>query len=162
MKKIIFVALAASCALTLPAHAGVFDHSAIQRGAISMVCYRDPCSVVKVLGFRQLQRSETQSMIELKVLGGEKKWGKRNLNRTMEKKNISWNSSPHSIIITCSKTAPAWATNGYEEVLPLNPNGVPGRFENSAHLYFQACHAYEGASGAGAARFGYNVLEVLE
>lgn len=130
------------------ANAAPFNHSAIQKGAISESCYRDPCSIGKVLSFRQIQKSPNQSMIELKVLGGTKSSSGR----------VSWNKKPHTVVVTCSKTAPSVAINGFEETLPLNPNGVPGAQENSAGLYLQACHAYkEGDSSAGAIKYGYNV-----
>lgn len=147
MRFIITAALLLSVASV--AQASPFNHGLIQKGAINKGCYRDPCSVGKVVSFRKLQQSKDQSMIELKMLGGTQADGSR----------IVWNRKPHSLIITCSKTRPAIDMDGQASIIPLNPDGVPGVMENSASLYLQACHGYTQGDTAGAsARYGYNIV----
>lgn len=151
MKKLLILVGCALPTLTFAANQNTnFNHSGIQKGAISESCYHDPCSVAKVTNFKQLQKSPEQSLIELTLLGGSRNW---------KSKKTLWNKSTHKVFITCSKERPTVAIDGQTTVVPLNPQGVPGVLYSDAELYLKACHNYEGADTKAAVKFGYNIQE---
>lgn len=126
-----------------------FDHSAVQKGAITESCYRDPCSGARVVDFKQLDVTENSSMIELTLLGYSKDW---------ETEQKEWNQYSHKTYILCSLQAPTLILGSEVTTLPLNPRmGVSGALMSSTELYFQACHNYEGDDTVGAGMFGYDI-----
>lgn len=151
MRKLLILIGCALPGLTLAANQNVkFNHSGIQKGAISESCYHNPCSVAKVTNFKQLQKSPEQSLIELTLLGGSQDW---------KAKKVSWGKTTHKVFITCSLKRPTVAMDGQTTVVPLNPYGVPGVLYSDAMLYLKACHNYEGADTRAAKKYGYNVEE---
>lgn len=128
-----------------------FDHSAIQRGAISESCYHDPCSVAKVMDFQQIERGCNHSLIKLKVVGGSKPW---------DSKKIEWNNNPHNILITCSLEKPTVQIEDDITVLPINRRDtVPGVLVSTTELYLQACHNFHKDSTEAAIKYGYDVRD---
>ena len=129
----------------------VFDHSEVQKKVTLESCYHDPCSVMRVMGFKQLGRTPTESNIELTVVGGTKGW---------EDKNVEWNHEAHTVQFKCSITKPTIGSGESANVVPLNDNGVPGVYWSDAEYYMHACHSYNGEMGEGIRKFGYNVQEM--
>lgn len=148
MRNILFISLFSLFSMLVKAEN--FNHSAVKIGKITESCYHNPCSVAKIKGFRQLQKSPEQSMLELTLLGGKKEW---------KKKKIIWNKHPHKVYIICSKTHPTISIDGQSEVLPLSPDDmIPGVLMSDAELYFLACHAYKGNVEDGVNKFGYHAI----
>lgn len=130
-----------------------FNHTGIQKGAISESCYREPCVVAKVLSFENISHTANTSRIKLILLGGE---------RAYESKSVSWNKKPHTLIVNCSLSRPVIEKIGQQPTLiPLgNPSGgVPGALVGSAELYLKACHNFTGTIEDAVSRFGYQVQE---
>lgn len=128
-----------------------FDHSGIRVGTVTETCYREPCSVAKVLGFEVLPQNTGESRITLILLGG---------TRPYEGKAVSWNEQPHGVIIDCSVSRPSVATIGRPPVLlPLgSETGVPGVLTSAANLYLKACHNTSiGNMDTVISTFGYKV-----
>ncbi|MDH2274042.1 hypothetical protein [Moraxella porci] len=125
-----------------------FNHTGVQVGKTLEGCYHNPCSIGKVKQFKILQKSPNQVMLELTILGGSREFNSR---------KITWNKKPHKAYVTCSKSKPSIGLEGEVDVVPLNPEFVPGMLYNSAQYYLQACHNYYGSAEDGAKRFGYNV-----
>lgn len=128
----------------------VFDHSEVQQKVTLESCYHDPCSVMRVMGFKQLDSTPTESNIELTVVGGTKGW---------EDKNVEWNHEAHTVQFKCSITKPTIGTGESANVVPLNDNGLPGVYWSDAEYYMHACHSYNGEMGEGIRKFGYNVQD---
>ena len=151
MKKLLILIGCALPGLAFEANQNVkFNHSGVQKGAISESCYHDPCSVAKVTNFKQLQKSPEQSLIELTLLGGSRNW---------KSKKTLWNKSTHKVFITCSIERPTIAIDGQTTIVPLSPNGVPGVFYSDTTLYLRACHNYVGDDSKAAIKYGYNIQE---
>lgn len=127
-----------------------FDHSGVQVGAMLESCYHDPCSVAEVQGFKLINKTATESNLELTLLGG---------SRGFESESVDWNTEPHTIQVHCSITKPTLKIEGQETVIPLNSSGVPGVLWSDAETYMQACHNYTGEMDAGIKKFGYNVRD---
>lgn len=127
-----------------------FDFSGVQKGSQLESCYHDPCSIARVMEFKQLGQSPTETSIELTVVGG---------SRESESEHIEWNHEAHKIQIQCSLTKPIVQTGEQVTVIPLNASGVPGVLWSDAEFYMQACHNYTGEMGAGIQQYGYNVQE---
>lgn len=140
------VFLGASVAHAKPA----FNHGGLKSGATLEMCYREPCTVAKVISFKQLSKNSNSSMLELTLLYGEKP----------ANKTVRWNKQTNKIYVTCSYRHP---TITYEEqvtILPLNPSlGVPGVLMNDAELYLWACHNSKDTDTVAARKFGYDVQE---
>lgn len=131
--------------------APLFNHNALKQGAIQETCYREPCSIAKVIGFKQLAKTSKSSMLELTLLGGERQY---------KKKNVRWNKNPHKVYITCSQDNPTMTLDGQVTILPLNPSmSVPGVLTSDTELYLWACHNFKGSDTVAARKFGYNVHE---
>lgn len=128
-----------------------FTHKGIQKGAISESCYHNPCSIAKVITFKQLDRTNESSMIELTVLGGHRDW---------DSKKINWNKKYHKVYVTCSMLNPTVSLGGQVTIIPLNKNGVPGVLASDSELYLKACHNFNGSDTEAAKKFGYHVEEV--
>nr|WP_228719633.1 DUF2939 domain-containing protein [Acinetobacter baumannii]UMW89928.1 Unknown (DUF2939-domain) [Acinetobacter baumannii] len=126
----------------------VFDYSGVQKGAQLESCYHDPCSIAKVMGFKLINQTPTESDLELTVVGG---------SRGFESESIEWNHEAHKIQIHCSITKPTLQIGDQVTVIPLNDSGVPGVLWSDAETYMQACHNYTGEMGAGIQQYGYNV-----
>lgn len=138
--------------LSAVVYAASFNHSGIQKGSITESCYREPCSVSKVLAFKQLSKSAGSSMIELTLLGGEK--------QTFRSKTVKWNKKPHKVYITCSIQAPTVTMDSQVTTLPINRNmDVPGVLYSDTELYLKACHNFNGDATKAARRFGYDVTD---
>lgn len=152
MKQAIYSALLmAGLAMMQPVwSAPKFNHAGIQKGAISESCYHEPCSIGKVLVFKQLNKTRDSSMIELTLLGGERMW---------KSKKITWNKRTHKVYITCSLSNPTLTIGGQVTTLPLSPRWTaPGVLYSATQLYMQTCHNMKGADESEVAkRFGYNV-----
>lgn len=128
-----------------------FDHTGIQKGAYAETCYHNPCSVAKVQSFKQLKKTETQSNIELSLIGGSKAW---------DSKKIDWNKQPHKVQIYCSITHPIVQIDRQKTLIPINTGfGVPGRLMVDAELYLQACHNFKGSVEQAAQKYRYNVQD---
>lgn len=125
-----------------------FDFSGIQKGAQFESCYHDPCSIGRVMEFKQLSQTPTEANIELTIVGGSRGW---------EAKDIEWNHEAHKIQIQCSMTRPTVQVGDQVTIVPLNDSGVPGVLWSDAETYMQACHNYTGEMGAGIRQYGYNV-----
>ena len=153
MKKIAYSLILAAGFIMQPTFAAPkFNHAGVQKGAISESCYHEPCSVGKVLSFKQLNKTANSSMIELTLLGGERKW---------KAKKTTWNAKPHKIYITCSTRSPTLTIGEQVTILPLNPSWTaPSVLYSTTQLYIQACHNIKNADESQVAkRFGYNVQE---
>lgn len=149
MKKIILFVCASI--VSMGAVAASFNHAGIQKGSITESCYRDPCSVSKVLAFKQLSKSANSSMIELTLLGGSRPWSS---------KKVEWNKKPHKVYVTCSIQAPTLTLDGQVTTLPINRNmDVPGVLYSATELYLKACHNFNGDATKAARRFGYDVTD---
>ena len=85
--------------LTFDANAAnpTFNHKGIQKGTISESCYRDPCSVVKVMKFEILKKTPQATSIKLKLVGGSREW---------DAKKTLWNHDFHNVYVTCSIKKP--------------------------------------------------------
>ena len=127
-----------------------FDYSGVQKGAQLESCYHDPCSIAKVMEFKLIDQTPTESDIELTLVGGSKEF---------EAKSIEWNHVTHTIQIHCSITKPTVQLGDQVTVIPLNESGVPGVLWSDAETYMQACHNYIGEMGAGIQQYGYNVQD---
>lgn len=128
-----------------------FDHSGIQKGAYTETCYHNPCSVAKVVSFKQLKQTATQSNIELTLLGGSKVW---------DSKKIDWNKKPHKVQVYCSITHPIVQIDRQKTLLPINDGfGVPGVLMVDAELYLQACHNFNRSVQKAAEIYGYDVYD---
>ena len=125
-----------------------FDFSGVQKGAQLESCYHEPCSVGRVMEFKQLSQTPTESIIELTLVGG---------SREFESESIEWNHEAHKIQIQCSITKPTVMNGDQVTVVPLNNSGVPGVFWADAEYYMQACHNYTGEMVGGIQKYGYNV-----
>ncbi len=128
-----------------------FDFSGVQKGAQLASCYHDPCSIAKVMEFKQLSQTPTESNIELTLVGGSRGW---------DAEKIEWNHETHKIQIQCSLTKPTVQIGDQVTVVPLNDSGVPGVLWADAEYYMQACHNYTGEMGAGIQNYGYNVHDI--
>ena len=62
--------VASLLAITLNATAAnpTFNHKGIQKGAISETCYRNPCSIGKVMKFEILKKTPQTTLIKLKLV----------------------------------------------------------------------------------------------
>lgn len=150
MKKIVLFVCASI--VSMSAVAAGFNHSGVQKGSITESCYREPCSVSKVLAFKQLSKSANSSMIELTLLGGERP--------TFRSKTVKWNKKSHKVYVTCSIQAPTVTLNGQVTTLPINREmTVPGVLYSDTELYLKACHNFSGDATKAARRFGYDVTD---
>ena len=127
-----------------------FDFSGVQKGSQLESCYHDPCSIARVMEFKQLNQTPTETNIELTVVGG---------SREFEFEHIDWNHEAHKIQIQCSLTKPIVQIGEQVTVIPLNASGVSGVLWSDAETYLQACHNYTGEMMAGIQQYGYNVQE---
>ncbi|EPF79742.1 hypothetical protein [Acinetobacter rudis] len=126
-----------------------FDHTGIQKGAYVETCYHNPCSVAKVQSFKQLKQTNTQSNIELTLIGGSKAW---------DSKKIDWDKQPHKVKVYCSITHPIVQIDRQKTLLPINEGfGVPGILMVDAELYLQACHNFHSSVQKAAEIYGYDV-----
>ena len=140
-------------ALTFSATAAnpTFNHKGIQKGAISESCYRDPCSIGKVMNFEIVKKTPQTTLIKLKLVGGSRNWNT---------KKIVWNHDFHTVYVTCSIKKPTLERDDQITILPLNPESiVPGVLISDAELYLQACHNYSNYDPKAAKRYGYNVRD---
>jgi len=128
--------------------AAAFDFSGVQKGAQLESCYHDPCTIGRVVAFKQLSQTPAESNIELTLIGGSRGW---------DAEKIEWNHEAHKIQIQCSLTKPTLQIGDQVTVIPLNDSGVPGVLWSDAETYMQACHNYTGEMGAGIQQYGYNV-----
>lgn len=127
----------------------MFDHSGVQKKGVLQSCYRDPCSVARVMEFKQLSQTPTESNIELTVVGG---------SQGFEANDIEWNHQAHKIRFKCSLTQPTVYIDDQETVVPLNNGlGVPGVLMVDSDFYTQACHNHEGDNSEVINKYGYNV-----
>lgn len=127
-----------------------FDFSGVQKGSQLESCYHDPCSIARVMEFKQLNQTPTETIIELTVVGG---------SREFESEHIDWNHEARKIQIQCSLTKPIVQIGEQVTVIPLNASGVSGVLWSDAETYLQACHNYTGEMMAGIQQYGYNVQE---
>lgn len=128
-----------------------FNHKGIQKGAISESCYRDPCSVAKVMKFEILKKTPQATSIKLKMVGGIREWNE---------KKITWNHDFHDVYVTCSIKKPIVKIGDQITVVPINPKGaISGVLISDAELYLHTCHNYYGAIEEAAKKYGYNVKE---
>ncbi|WP_119684707.1 DUF2939 domain-containing protein [Acinetobacter pittii] len=128
----------------------IFNFSGVQKGAKLESCYHDPCSIIRVMEFKLIKQTPTESNIELSVVGGSRGW---------DAKKIEWNHEAHKIQIQCSITKPTLQIEDEVTIIPLNDSGVPGVLWSDAETYMQACHNYTGDMGAGIQQYGYNVQD---
>ena len=120
-------------------------------------CHMGSCSWAKWISVRSLSSSDSKQALEITLLGGESEHDEASDYPSSPKGvAISWNSEPHTVKVTCSRTAPSVS----DELLSLNPEtGVPGVQESAAELYFVACHSYFDGYQSGIDKFAYNVKE---
>ncbi len=128
-----------------------FNHKGIQKGAISESCYREPCSVAKVMKFDILKKTPQTTSIKLKLVGG---------SRNYNSKKITWNSDFHDVYVTCSIKKPTVRMDDQITIVPINPEGaISGVLISDAELYLHTCHNYKGDISGAAKKYGYNVKE---
>lgn len=128
-----------------------FNHKGIQKGATSTSCYRDPCSIVKVMNFKLLKNTSDYRLIKLKVVGGREGW---------ESEKTVWNHSFHDLYITCSLKKPSVKNEDQVTIIPINrQEAVPGVLYADTTLYLKACHNFDGESTDAAKKYGYNIKE---
>lgn len=127
-----------------------FNFSGVQKGAKLESCYHDPCSIARVMEFKLIKQTPTESNIELTLVGGSRGW---------DAKQIEWNHEAHKIQIQCSITKPTIQIEDQVTIVPLNNSGVPGVLWSDAETYMQACHNYTGDMDAGIQQYGYNVQD---
>ena len=128
-----------------------FNHKGIQKGAESFSCYRDPCSVVKVMNFELLKSTSNYKLIKLKVVGGRQGW---------DSEKTIWNHHFHNLYITCSLKKPSVKNGEQTTIVPINRQmAVPGVLYADTTLYLKACHNFDGESTDAAKKYGYNVKE---
>lgn len=150
MKKLIFISVLSVISTSVFA-ANLFDHRNIQKGATSENCYRDPCSIVRVMDFKLLDKRSDYHFLKLKVVGGTRNW---------DSKKIIWNHNFHNLYITCSLESPTIQNGDQITKLPINPKmGIPGVLFGDGMLYAQACHNYNGDVSDLANKYGYNVTD---
>ncbi|PNK59815.1 hypothetical protein [Psychrobacter sp. FDAARGOS_221] len=150
MKKLALIAALSTVSTSLFA-ANIFDHRGIQKGAISESCYHNPCSIVRVMDFKLLEKTPRHHMLKLKVVGGQRSWNS---------KKIVWNHHFHNLYITCSLQSPTVQTGDQVTVLPINQGmALPGVLYAEGVLYAQACHNFDGDATDLAKKYGYNVSE---
>jgi len=141
------------CVVAMPSVAAVnlFNHKGIQKGAVSENCYRNPCSIIKVMDFKLLENRPNYRLIQLKVVGGRRGW---------EAKNINWNHNTHNLYITCSLTSPTVQNGDQITTLPINSDYVlPGVLYGDGILYSQACHNSDADMDKLAIKYGYNIAD---
>ena len=128
-----------------------FNHKGIQKGAESFSCYRDPCSVVKVMNFELLKSTSNYKLIKLKVVGGRQGW---------DSEKTIWNHHFHNLYITCSLKKPSVKNGEQTTIVPINRQmAVPGVLYADTTLYLKACHNFDGESTDAAKKYGYNVKD---
>lgn len=151
MKNIFFILFTVFMATLAQAKSSTFDHTGIQKGAISESCYHNPCSVAKVMEFNLLESNEDYHILQLNVVGGTKPW---------ESRKVAWNKYPHNIYVTCSLKSPTVQIGDYFTTLPINSEyTVPGILYSTATLYLKACHNFDRDATEAAAKYGYDVNE---
>ena len=118
---------------------------------ITESCYRDPCSVGKTISVDILKEDSYETVLKVKLLGGEKTW---------DSEEIVWNSSPHNIFVKCSKTNPTITIGNQSTIIPLNKNmGIPGVLVSDAETYLNYCHSSTLPIDQAVVKFNYNVRE---
>ena len=128
-----------------------FNHKGIQKGSVSESCYREPCSVAKVMKFDILKKTPQTTSIKLKLVGG---------SRNYDSKKITWNHDFHDVYVTCSIKKPTVKIGDQITIVPINPEGaISGVLISDADLYLHTCHNYYGAIEEAAKKYGYNVKE---
>ena len=128
-----------------------FNHKGIQKGAVSESCYREPCSVGKVMKFDILKKTHQTTSIKLKLVGG---------SRNYNSKKITWNHDFHDVYVTCSIKKPTVRMDDQITIVPINPEGaISGALMSDAELYLHTCHNYKGDVTEAAKKYGYNVKE---
>jgi len=128
-----------------------FNHKGIQKDAISESCYRNPCSVAKVINFEILKKTPQTTSIKLKLVGGSREW---------DAKKAVWNHDFHTVYVTCSIKKPTVKMGNQITIIPINPEGaISGVLMSDAELYLHTCHNYDGAVEDAARKYGYNVKE---
>ena len=50
----------------------LFNHNALKQGAIQETCYREPCSIAKVIGFKQLAKTSKKFYVGIDLIGRRK------------------------------------------------------------------------------------------
>ena len=138
-------------AATVQAAPAKFNHSGIQKGKVIETCYHSPCSVAKFVSYKQLNKTATESKIQVTLLGGSREW---------EAKKIDWNRSPHKVTVNCSYKRPTVQIGSQKTLIPLNDGlGVPGVLMVDAELYLYVCHKFEGSIDKAVQKYGYNVQD---
>lgn len=128
-----------------------FNHKGIQKGAVSESCYREPCSVGKVMKFDILKKTPQTTLIKLKLVGG---------SRNYNSKKITWSHDFHDVYVTCSIKKPTVRMDDQITIVPINPEGaISGVLISDAELYLHTCHNYKGDISEAARKYGYNVKE---
>ena len=128
-----------------------FNHKGIQKGAISESCYRDPCSIAKVMNFEILKKTPQTTLIKLNIVGGSRNWNS---------KKIVWNHNFHNVYVTCSIKKPTVQIGEQVTIVPINPEGaISGVLISDAELYLHTCHNYNDEITKAAKKHGYNVKE---
>ena len=151
MKLSVKFLLVSIVSITFNAHATnpTFNHEGIQKGAISESCYRDPCSVAKVMEFEILEKTPQATSIRLKIIGGSREW---------DAKKTLWDHDFHDVYVTCSIKEPTVKTGDQITIVPINPEGsMIGVLISDAELYLHTCHNYDGEISKAAKKYGYNI-----
>lgn len=131
-----------------------FNHSGVQKGAIIKGCYHNPCSIGKVIKFKQLSKTSTSSQIELTMHGAT-----QYLDDNGNPKKTIWNKQTHKVYVTCSIRYPTLTSGDDVHILPLNPNtSAYGANFNNINFYLTACHNDPDEEKI-VKKFGYKVSE---
>lgn len=133
------------------ANSAEFNHGGLIKGKVTETCYHEPCSVAQIQSYRVLNKGYAETKLEVTLLGGSRNW---------EAKEVSWNKTPHKVIVHCSYTQPTIQFGSQKTLIPLNDEwGVPGILMSSAELYLYACHNFTGDMTKAINRYGYNVYD---
>lgn len=151
MKKLIGFCLLFGLSATAVAGGSAFTQAGLNGQPVIKSCYRDPCSVARVMDYQVLQNNASNRLLKLKVAGGSQYW---------DSNKINWNNNFHNVYIRCSRTTPKVQIGTEKTLIPLNPKvGVPGVLVSDTELYLKACHNFDGRDTDAARKFGYNIVD---
>ncbi len=154
MKKWLILAVCSLVSVGALASDDWYDFSGAKKGAVLETCYKDPCSVSKVLENKILLDDPENDLvlIKLKLLGGSKAW---------DSKKTKWNRQAHDVLIGCSQKSPSIKTADEAiTILPFNKEyGIDGVLMSDAELYMKTCHNFDGDNVEFANFYEYDVTD---
>lgn len=159
MTKIVTLLLLPAFLFSIEATAATpkFNHKGIQKGATSMSCYHDPCSVTRIMSTQITKKKPGYTQLKLKAVNGYRGW---------DSKKTTWEHEFYTLYINCSLKRPNISSQPNKEgyLLPIGGGKygvISGADYPDVTLYLQACHNYTGDIDEAGARYGYNVKDQL-